>query len=450
MGYFISVLILASTLLVPINCSAIDASITPQKKKGRLLVYSKDSWMSDIKAVIGSKKISQIVIPGTHDSGTSDIGWTQGWSYILPAAQAATGKTQTKTIGQQLNDGIRYFDLRVEEVAHRDCADPTVFWLNHPSDWGPYRSYSLVSAIDQILAYVQDEKHAKEIIILDFQKVEDFYSDARNTAVMFGYVQSRLGPYLLDQSTPEQEVTSSTLNKIWNYNLAKGKKGQILLMTTSGWVDMKVSGCGNSLNGSLWVSRSSLLNSVYNEAPDTKSLMMEQLAQLNDNWAKAQGRSSYYTDYKNTLTKGGLNELAFAPRPSDAWFGSTVAAWTANMLCANSYCPNLLDYSNDINRDFNVTRETCLTGWLGKRLWMGINRPSGSLNETSGNWNKPNILMIDNYDAGGYWTTVSWDGSNWKRKETGGFVDFVIRLNINDSPGSKDTVITSFQDNQCL
>lgn len=59
-------------------------------------------WMSGID---DSTYLSDISIPGTHDSGTKSVDFPI-WS-----------KTQTLSISEQLNIGIRYFDLRLEHVS---------------------------------------------------------------------------------------------------------------------------------------------------------------------------------------------------------------------------------------------------------------------------------------------------------------------------------------------
>ncbi|HEV8239128.1 MAG TPA: phosphatidylinositol-specific phospholipase C [Thermoanaerobaculia bacterium] len=61
------------------------------------------NWMG---AVPGSKKLSELSIPGTHDSGAKD-----------PQADLDLTKnrlrTQTRSIAEQLTDGIRFLDIRV-------------------------------------------------------------------------------------------------------------------------------------------------------------------------------------------------------------------------------------------------------------------------------------------------------------------------------------------------
>lgn len=59
------------------------------------------NWMSGIK---DSALLSDISIPGTHDSGTK----------LVDGIYGAWATTQPLTITEQLNAGIRYFDLRLE------------------------------------------------------------------------------------------------------------------------------------------------------------------------------------------------------------------------------------------------------------------------------------------------------------------------------------------------
>ena len=88
------------------------------------------NWMSQIP---NDRPFNQLMIPGTHDSGTYNIQpesqfslspddplptWFEQISNILPLSivrpvVAGWSKTQPLTISQQLNAGIRYLDFRV-------------------------------------------------------------------------------------------------------------------------------------------------------------------------------------------------------------------------------------------------------------------------------------------------------------------------------------------------
>ncbi|MBN3534579.1 phosphatidylinositol-specific phospholipase C domain-containing protein [Mycoplasma procyoni] len=63
-------------------------------------------WMSSLN---DNKLISDISIPGTHDSGMFS---GRGWTYFFGQLWA---KTQSKSWEYQLKQGIRFFDVRIEE-----------------------------------------------------------------------------------------------------------------------------------------------------------------------------------------------------------------------------------------------------------------------------------------------------------------------------------------------
>ena len=61
------------------------------------------NWM---RRVDGSKRLSELSIPGTHDSGSRNPQTTD-------ADTRARLRTQSRTIAQQLDDGIRFLDIRI-------------------------------------------------------------------------------------------------------------------------------------------------------------------------------------------------------------------------------------------------------------------------------------------------------------------------------------------------
>lgn len=63
-----------------------------------------DKWMLDKFGVRGGTTLSQITMPGAHDAGMYEAMTSSGKGKIL---------TQFDTIGTQLNNGTRFFDIRV-------------------------------------------------------------------------------------------------------------------------------------------------------------------------------------------------------------------------------------------------------------------------------------------------------------------------------------------------
>ncbi len=108
-------------------------------------------WMEREKETIGGRQLRNVVLPGTHDSGSFD-----------PKLGGAT-QTQDLTIGQQLKYGVRVLDFRVARarkgkdglVAGRD-------YLHHNGYMQP--SMNLEIAMQEIVDFA--ETHRGEIVIL--------------------------------------------------------------------------------------------------------------------------------------------------------------------------------------------------------------------------------------------------------------------------------------------
>jgi hypothetical protein len=151
-------------------------------------------WMSSPS--IQAKQLCQLRIPGTHDSAAytfdrkiSHILYDgldvllnlkrdekappghklddKSKIYIGPAAYdslvdnimlMAQAHNETKTIKQQLKDGIRYLDLRIYQ--DRDDKD---YYTQHL-----LRAPKLFDLINQIREFLQEHKHSQEFIIVEF------------------------------------------------------------------------------------------------------------------------------------------------------------------------------------------------------------------------------------------------------------------------------------------
>lgn len=88
----------------------------------------------------------------------------------------------------------------------------------------------------------------------------------------------------------------------------------------------------------------------------------------------------------------------------------------------------------------------CASGWLGKRLIMGV---QGNPDQ----WNKPNVIIVDNYKplvaaAKFDWVLPKYD-QGWKADWQGSYVDYIIRLNqLARSSSLPD--MPNFEDASCL
>lgn len=112
---------------------------------------SASNWMSSIP---NSRKIIHVNIPGTHDSGT--------FNTVVPYAQ-----TQSWSISEQLNNGIRFFDIRLSKVVEIGEEKLPVYILMHgPAPVGgelyndvlaPIRDFLLSNPSEMVFMSIKEE-----------------------------------------------------------------------------------------------------------------------------------------------------------------------------------------------------------------------------------------------------------------------------------------------------
>jgi hypothetical protein len=146
-------------------------------------------WMTDLfyDAALNAsplpfqnRTLSQITLPGTHDSGC----------YRDQRISNVYSATQTQDIFQQLAGGVRYFDIR-------PCAKGAEFWTYHGAFyWG-----GELTGADGILQQIRDYFDSlaptdRELVILN---VSHFYKFTNLLhANLVQAIQAALGPYLLN------------------------------------------------------------------------------------------------------------------------------------------------------------------------------------------------------------------------------------------------------------
>ncbi len=440
-------------------------------------VQSNEYWMKNNWAFIKDKRYDQLVIPGTHDSGTYKLGWGTGQD---------TAKTQINSIGDQLKDGIRYFDLRVREAAHWGCADPTVWWIYH--NWDSYR---LVTAMDEIKAFLNNPGNENEVIILDFQDTKIVYDDERARDVLLKSIQDQLGAYLA-KDEPGWSWQKASMAEL----VSKNKRVIVLL---ENFLYNKISnpdykpGCGvTGIDYRNFANRTTSMISAYDEdyaksahqiqyligsefdqAYMSSGAWTEHYKNYSDRWeiwyyrvqtlgmAKEVYRLTFpdsallsdvprnpgeydydiyrrvknYTEFPKS---GKLRVLQLVARPSNAWMAGAAAAPFGG--------DDLLSYATrEINAPLNF-KEGCKTGevegWLGKRLRMGLEGDPAK-------WNPPNIIIADNYQAN-QWVVPDYRNGQWVKGQVSSYVDMAIALNRIDQTKRRLQDVTNFEDGRCL
>lgn len=195
---------------------------------------SNSDWMGNLSGIIGNMKLRELVLPGTHDSGTyaiteksdiapdsfidvllADIEKLKEQIHNLPFFRGKPqdsklnefiskwGKSQSKTTYEQLQGGIRYFDLRLLQKN-----DGQMFLVH-----GMY-SVNIDSVINDVSRFIKE--HPKEIIILDFNHLYNMKS-AHET--LFNKLNTSLTDILgKSKLIPRSQTVNQTLNELWKGN----------------------------------------------------------------------------------------------------------------------------------------------------------------------------------------------------------------------------------------
>ncbi|MCB0642090.1 MAG: hypothetical protein KDC44_10640 [Phaeodactylibacter sp.] len=115
-----------------------------------LQAVNPSQWMTELKPIIGDKKLHEIFIPGTHDSGS----WALGG---IPLA-----KTQSRDFKGQLEAGARYFDLRITYMQLVPGYEANTFYLHHGG--ASHAALKLSTQLQAVKTFL--DQHPNEVVIL--------------------------------------------------------------------------------------------------------------------------------------------------------------------------------------------------------------------------------------------------------------------------------------------
>jgi len=129
------------------------------------------NWMSRLD---DNSLLCETKIPGSHDSCTYSMLWL--------------GETQNLNIDQQLECGVRYFDIRVNRVQ-----DDYVIYH------GPLNGVRFDPIIDSIATFISS--NPTETLLLDFQHFDNGAQD-----YVFETVTNKLLPYVVKNETSKSDL----------------------------------------------------------------------------------------------------------------------------------------------------------------------------------------------------------------------------------------------------
>lgn len=189
------------------------------------------NWMADLPS-LADLPLTQLPIPGTHDSGSYGITRTSAWALtgkdqfgiltelprflqnlIVKPIAAAWGKTQANNLYDQFSDGIRYVDLRLTNEPDGQI------YLEHG-----LHAEQLTPVIDDIAAFA--DSHPKEALIVYVQGIKNFTPQTH--AAVVAQMEAAFG----NRMVPRSVGTSATLADLWEID-----KNVIVVYNDSGVVD---------------------------------------------------------------------------------------------------------------------------------------------------------------------------------------------------------------------
>lgn len=166
------------------------------------------NWMESIKKEISQLTLSQMVIPGTHDSATFNMRYqvlSKDFFKALPGFYARC-QFNSANFRKQLEDGIRYFDLRVKYVqSHPRKAKGSPFRLVH----GVFNTNVWIDEPFQEIREFLDQ-NTNEFIFIEFRRVYGFKTD-QVFQKLSDLIQGTFGDILVSKYEAENSPIESLL-----------------------------------------------------------------------------------------------------------------------------------------------------------------------------------------------------------------------------------------------
>lgn len=169
-----------------------------------------DDWM---KQLDDNAYLSQISIPGTHDSATGE-GWTGTWGTMFGPSM---GLTQELNIAGQLNCGVRAFDLR-------PCVDNDKLVINH----GILQTKATFpGTLQQLVSFVKEHPTEFVIVIMRHETDGDDNNSQWGTMIYNCLNSSDIRPTLADY---KRDITVGEL------------RGKVLVLSRDSYADQPIGG----------------------------------------------------------------------------------------------------------------------------------------------------------------------------------------------------------------
>jgi hypothetical protein len=315
------------------------SSVVLSAENGPRLIFTvsairdRSNWMGDMLPSIGTKTLGDIVVPGSHDAG-------------MYCGGGNLGQTQDHNLYEQLQDGVRFFDLRVTD------GDPQLIYHGRLSNKIPI-PIATCESVGKVMGDVKKfmtEGH-NEVVVLKFSHFLDF-GNCKTTGEYIRLKKSitdNLSTWMYKGDTRPTDVA---LN-----NLSSG--GKVVVVVDGDWAaptcNHEESGfyiykdsCTNEDNCKNPVPASDGEFNVFDKYSNTttyETMRDDQLTKYAEYTGKMVGDPSVADDLfllSWTLTPGGIDvakPVSVISIPANIHLGEEMSNLTKN---TNGFIPNIL------------------------------------------------------------------------------------------------------------
>ena len=290
------------------------------------------NWMTRNQALLHNKKLSQICLPGSHDSGTFKV------THKTEFGSMRNTQTQLLDIEAQLRQGIRCFDLRPALYAGH-------FYTAHCTDL-PGLGYqgavgvALTEAFGQIRSFLGQEENRSELVIIDFSHFIDWQGGLDRKHLL-----ERFEPFILDflGETLVQGVAGDLANKTVDGLINDSGAGRRNVIALSACFEASDK---NTRQG-LWNSGNFNMEGKYSDTNDLPKMMAIQKGRLL-NFNRASDADLFQLCWQLTLSPAQSSNpnspsiLDLAEDANPALFPN-IETWIREGVIDKSMYPNIIN-----------------------------------------------------------------------------------------------------------
>jgi hypothetical protein len=317
-------------------------------------LVDRSSWMADSLDLIGDRKLMEIAMPASHDTGMSTARNCAGPRTV----GSCQTKTQNLDVLGQLRFGCRYFDIR--PVLHGGVMRTGHFSQMNIPGWNPNwgcNGQDLAAVLDNVKTYLQG---GRDLVILKFSH---YYDRDQGIVGRWGFtddqmkrllkeVTDALQPFLYDREVHVGGLQSVTVNEY----IGKGAKVLAVFDKLKEDIQRQYKGAYSYADkGSAGAEAADLV--VYDSwtnTPDLERMVGDQLGKLADvrNHGSNLFLLSWILSQSDAQAVGCFTGLApsvldLARDANGALWSRLVEAYEDGKITA-SLMPNLL-YTDDIS-----------------------------------------------------------------------------------------------------